>query len=61
MLKTPETVEKAKHIVGIIDHSYSDKLIAALLKLEVLSNEESPNAADYFGGLLDLLLDMHIG
>jgi hypothetical protein len=61
MLKTPEAVDKAKHIVGIIDHSYSDKLIGTLLKLEVLSNEQSPNAADYFYSLLELLLDMHIG
>ncbi|KIW01266.1 uncharacterized protein PV09_07305 [Verruconis gallopava] len=48
MIKTTAAIDKARHFVGLVELNYSDKLVAALLKLEMLSAETSPNAADYF-------------
>lgn len=50
MTKTADAMEKARHIVAVIDHSYSDKLITTLLRLEVLATEQEPSPTAYFDG-----------
>ena len=49
-LKTSDAITKAKQLLGVLDQSFPDKLVTALLRLEVVGIEREPDPAAYFEG-----------
>jgi hypothetical protein len=47
-LKTPAALEKVKILIDHVDQSYPDKLIATLLRLELLGTEQTSSASDFY-------------
>jgi hypothetical protein len=54
MTRTPEAMKSAWNYVDVVENSYADKLIAPLLRLEMIGMEAKPEAADYFNGMLSM-------
>lgn len=50
MVKSDEAIAQARHLVEAVEHSYSDKLVTTMLKLEVLSMEKEPQPVEYYDG-----------
>ena len=45
-------MSKAQSLVSLLAQDYPDKLIAILLRLDLLNAEENPNPADYYSDML---------
>ena len=60
-MNTPESLEEAKKLLSFIDQGYPDKLVAPLLRLEILGMEKKPDAQIYFDGKLHVHSDLSAG
>jgi len=49
-LGTREATDKAWHLVKLMGVDYGDKLVVSLLKIELLSDAEHVDAAEYYAG-----------
>lgn len=49
-IQTPESLDKARNLISLVDHDYSDKVVSTLLRLEVFAHEQAPVPGEYFEG-----------
>ena len=49
-LGTAESMSKARNVVGLVEQTHFDKVVAAVFRLELLNVEENPDPADYSTG-----------
>lgn len=54
-METAESKKKAHELVGLMDTYYGDKMVVSLLKLEILSSEQCPDAEAYFNILFRMI------
>ncbi|TID24359.1 SPO22-domain-containing protein [Venturia nashicola] len=55
LMRTPESLEKARVMLDFIDMDYSDKMVTSLLRLEFLSSSPQPDAERYYRTLSKML------
>ncbi|KAF1852174.1 SPO22-domain-containing protein [Cucurbitaria berberidis CBS 394.84] len=54
-LKTPETQDKAWHMVKLMETDFGDKMVVSLLKIELLSDAETIDTTEFYNVLLRMI------